>query len=90
MTGTKADTCPWSAFSQPIVRSVMDALPFFESGQLAFALPHPSHRLVEALTFYTSVDNRMQGKQMDREREKRERERAAREAAQTQGVVRRG
>lgn len=85
MTGTRVDTCPWSAFGDPLVWRVQNALPYFESGQLGFALPDPSHRLVEALTFYESVSNRMQGKQMDREREKRQRDSDAARAAQQGG-----
>lgn len=74
MTGTRVDTCPWSAFNHEIVWRVQSALPYFESGQLAFVLPDPSHRLVEALTFWTGVDNRVHGKQLDKEREKRKSE----------------
>lgn len=83
MTGTVIRTCPWSSFLQPIVQRAMRALPYFESGQLAFVEPEPSHRLVEALTHYTGVDNRMHGKQLDMEREKRTRDmNAARSAAE--------
>lgn len=74
VTGVPADTCPWRAFRDPFVARVLNAYRFFESGQLAFALPEPSHRLVEGLAFYAQVDGRVHGHLMDKEREDRKRE----------------
>lgn len=74
MTGTPVDTCPWRAFADPFVARVLNAYRFFESGQLSFALPDPSHRLVEGLAFYHAVDNRVHGQMLDKERTERKRE----------------
>jgi hypothetical protein len=74
MTGTYVDTCPWRAFKEPFVSRVIDAMRFFESGQLAFKVPHPSHRLVEGIAYYHSVDNRVYGSILDRDRAERKRE----------------
>ena len=74
-TGSDALACPWRAFSDPLVQRVLTALPFFESGQLAFKLPAPSHRLVEAIGWYQTVSNRMAALEMDERRKERESER---------------
>lgn len=74
VTGTPVDVCPWRAFTDPFVARVLHAFRFFESGQLSFALPEPSHRLVEGLAFYAQVDNRVHGYMLDKEREERKRE----------------
>lgn len=71
MTGVEPVSCPWRAFSVPIVREVMHAVQFHESGNLAFALPTPSHKLVEALAVWNQVYNRVQAKQMELELERR-------------------
>lgn len=74
MTGSYVDGCPWSAFRDPFVARVIDAYRFFESGQLSFKEPNPSHRLVEGISFYHSVDNRVYGAFLDRDRAERKRE----------------
>lgn len=74
MTGANIDTCPWRAFRDPFVGRVLAAMRFFESGQLAFHAPNPSHRLVAGIGHYHSVDNRVHGAVLDKEREDRKRE----------------
>lgn len=69
MTGIEPVSCPWRAFSHPLVREVLKAVQFAENGNLAFALPNPSHRLVEALAVWNQVGNRIQAKTMERDRE---------------------
>lgn len=85
MTGFDVGTCPWLAFTDEFVQRVNAAVPFFESGQLAFHCVDPSHRLVQGIGFFQQAGNRMQGKQLELESEKRKREMAAAEAARTQG-----
>jgi hypothetical protein len=74
MTGYNVGTCPWRAFHSPFVRRVRTAMSFFESGQLAFACPFPSYKLVQGIAFYQGASNRMQGKQLDLDRETRKRD----------------
>lgn len=74
MTGYDVATCPWRAFRDPFVQRVMSAMRFFESGQLAFGVSNPSYKLVQGVGFYRTVDGRMQGKQMELERDKHRRE----------------
>lgn len=74
MTGENVDTCPWRAFRDPFVGRVLAAMRFFESGQLAYHAPNPSHRLVEGIGWYHTVDNRVHGHVMDKDREERKRE----------------
>jgi hypothetical protein len=81
MTGVDVSGCPWRAFTIPIVREVLHALRFFESGNLALALPDPSHRLMEGIGFWQQVYNRVQSKQLELERKEREAKSAADAAA---------
>ena len=81
-------SCPWGAFTVPIVLEVLHALRFFESGNLALALPHPSHRLIEGIGFWNQVYNRIQSKQMERDREVRAKE--AKQAQAQSQVARHG
>ena len=74
MTGQPCRTCPWSALRDPFVHRVLAAMTFFESGQLAFALPAPSHRLVSGISFYHSTSNRMFAKQQELADQQRARE----------------
>jgi hypothetical protein len=74
MTGAFVPGCPWHAFKHPIVRDVMQVLPFVESGNLEFVCPEPSHRLVEAVALWTTMYNRMMSKQLEIEREQKKRE----------------
>jgi hypothetical protein len=74
LTGTHVDVCPWRAFRDPFVGRVLGAMRFFESGQLAYHAPNPSHRLVEGISWYHSVDNRVHGHMLDRDRDERKRE----------------
>ena len=71
MTGDEAMSCPWRAFQDPFVHRVLDGVSL--GGELAFALPDPSHRLVEGIKYYRRVDNRVAGRFMDLERAERER-----------------
>lgn len=75
-TGVRYEGCPWRAFFEPIVRWTMEAYSFFESGQLAFYAPSPSHKQVEALRcFHRSVNAiHSQQRKLDREESERARE----------------
>jgi hypothetical protein len=86
MTGVEPVSCPWRAFSLPLVTDVLKAFQFFESGNLGVALPEPSHKLVEALGFWSQVNNRVQAKQMELERAERKQ---AATATQQEAQVRR-
>lgn len=76
MTGYFVPGCPWRAFATPLVRDVMSAVQFHESGNLQFALPTPSHRLVEGIAFWNAVYNRVYTRQLEIERQERERSEA--------------
>jgi|GEM_PF-4169646 len=59
LTGTRAETCPWFAFHDPLVADVLNVYPFFESGQLAFAAGrNPPALLVEAVREYHAAMGR--------------------------------
>ena len=75
MTGAYVPGCPWRAFRNPIVGEVMRAVQFYESGNLAFAIPDPSARLVEGIRVWNQAYNRMHARQLELERENAERER---------------
>ena len=64
-TGYPVDTCPWRAFHDPFVHRVIDAIGFNENGNMAFAIPDPTNRLVEGIRWYMTVDNRVQGRMHD-------------------------
>lgn len=68
-TGYKPTGCPWRAFFDPLVERVVRAYAFFESGQLAWSEPHPSHRLVDGMSFYHRIDGMIHGKQLRQEQE---------------------
>jgi hypothetical protein len=84
MTGVEPVSCPWRAFSYPLVTDVLKAFQFFESGNLGVALPEPSHKLVEALGWWSQVNNRVQSKQMEMDRKERHQSvQASQQEAQT-------
>lgn len=59
MTGTRADTCPWWSFRDPLVADVLHCYAFFESGQLAFAAGrNPPAILVAAIECYHAAVGR--------------------------------
>jgi hypothetical protein len=63
-TGTRAETCPWYAFTLPLVIDTISAYTFFESGQLAMAIgADPPNILVEAIECYHNALNRVRAKQ---------------------------
>ncbi len=68
-TGEYIDTCPWRAFFDPFVMRVLDAYAWQEGGNLSFAIPHPSYRLVQGIRAYRSFLNTIQSKQWELERE---------------------
>lgn len=67
-TGDKPRSCPWRAFYQPFVRRVLSAYRFFESGQLDWAEPEPSARLVAGVTHYHMAVGRARTEQLASER----------------------
>lgn len=70
-TGSKLSGCPWRALADPLVVRLFDAWTFYETGQLAIALPQPSYREVQGLIHLRRVLDRIDAK--EREREERER-----------------
>lgn len=64
--------CPWRALHDPFVVRVLAAMPFFESGQLAYGVPQPSHRLLAGMRHYHSAVERAHSRQLERERIERE------------------
>lgn len=72
--------CPWYAFHDPFVGRVLAAHRFFESGQLAYYAPSPSHRLVEGVAYFHGVLNVLERKQFEQDQEERKRKRASDEA----------
>jgi len=75
-TGHAPDGCPWRAFFTPVVRDTLHYYPWFESGQLEFALgADPPHRLVEALRTYHIALQYARQHQQQLERRARERSR---------------
>lgn len=86
-TGTRSATCPWSVFrDDENVIATLKAYPFFESGQLDFALgDDPPNILVESLEVYHTALNRTRSKQD--ERRAREREHAQRHAEAVSGAM---
>jgi hypothetical protein len=71
-TGDRPDTCPWRAFYDTFVKRVMWAYRFFETGQLAWALPRPSHRLVCGIAHFHQALRSVEHKQIEEERRNRE------------------
>jgi len=70
-TGETIDTCPWRAFFDPFVARVLDAYAWKEDGNLAFAIPSPSYRLVQGIQAYSRFLSACQAKQWELERENR-------------------
>jgi hypothetical protein len=69
LTGTRATTCPWFAFSDPLVAATLHAYPFFESGQLDFVFGgSPPAVMVEAIECYHTALARVRDVQ-DREKQ---------------------
>ena len=60
VTGDRQRTCPWFAFREPFVGRVLSAVKFQEHGNMSWAVPNPSHRLVCGVDHYMSADNRVQ------------------------------
>lgn len=73
LTGHYVGTCPWHAMQDPLVSRVLAVMPFFESGQLEYIAPQPSHRLVAGVRFYNNVYNSMFSKQQELDRQNRDR-----------------
>lgn len=71
--GAELSQCPWLALSDPFVARVRAAMPFFESGQLGFGVPNPSHRLVDGISHFYTVSNRVYARQMEIDRAERQR-----------------
>lgn len=67
-TGQRPIGCPWSAFRDPFVQSVLRAL---ASDELIWSEPDPSNRMVEAISFYKRVAGTISNKRREQEREQR-------------------
>lgn len=74
-TGDRPASCPWAAFGDPFVVRVLDAFPWFESGQLAVYAPSASHRLVEGVSYLKRVRDRVSSKALALAREERAQQR---------------
>lgn len=66
-TGVRVEGCPWRAFNDPFVLRVLKTCSFFESGQMEWASPLPSNRLVEGVEFYQNADRTVQAKVLEEE-----------------------
>lgn len=51
-TGERPVACPWRALADPFVQRVLDAYPFFKTGNLASAYPRLTQRLTRGLAYY--------------------------------------
>lgn len=76
-TGVRPTTCPWQAFSQPIVRRALIAFDWYDKGQLETFEPDASNRLVEAVAFYARASAKVHSKRLRMEREEAQRKRDA-------------
>lgn len=72
-TGTRPLTCPWQAFYDPFVQRVLKAYRFYREGQIGWAIPNPSARMVAAIGFYDTAAKSCEAKRMEREAEERRR-----------------
>lgn len=72
-TGYEPLSCPWRAFFDPFVARVIRAHHFFEKGELQWAMPRPSYRLVEGVSFYGRSLDSCAHHRMEQEREARAR-----------------
>lgn len=72
-TGERPVSCPWRAFFDPFVRRVLSAYRFFESGQLGWAVPHPSARLVAGVDHYHGAITACQSRRIEQDAEERRR-----------------
>lgn len=72
-TGSRPLTCPWRAFTDPLVRAVLEAWTFFEKGALGLFCPEPSHRLMMGLQCFAQAqsDIHVEQSKMDLEAAKR-------------------
>lgn len=77
-TGDRPMACPWNALRDPFVARVLEAHRF--KGELAFAVPQPSHRLVKGLAHFEYVGNRIDQMMWEQRKEQREQERRSAEA----------
>ena len=78
ITGTEIESCPWQAFSDPFVQEILEAVPWYEKGQLSMYWPRPLHLHIEGLSHYSRAvmqvrgeDQRVRMKQMQDEAKKR-------------------
>lgn len=77
-TGYEPASCPWRAFSRPLVRRVLDVTGACGSeSPMTFAeyVARPSHRLVEGIAHYHRARGLAQSKRWATERKNRERAR---------------
>lgn len=77
ITGYAPPTCPWRALEHPLVRDVLGAHAFLESGQLReFWGDDPPRKLVDGLRVHDTALRLTE--QADREHERKQREHASR------------
>lgn len=76
-TGARPLTCPWRAFSEPIVRRALTAFDYYDKGQLAVYEPDASNRLIEAVSYYARASAKVHSKRLRMEREEAQRKREA-------------
>ena len=73
MSGNRPAMCPWRAFNEPLVGRVISAYAFREHGNLTWAHPNPSKRLVDGVEHYARALSRVQYELDELERKNRER-----------------
>lgn len=87
-SGTRATTCPWAAFGNVVVIATLAAYPYFESGQLAFALGNdPPAVMVEAIECYHTALARVRDVQETERKAERENNAAHAAAVREMGTI---
>lgn len=77
-TGIRPVTCPWMAFSEPIVVRALHAFDYYDKGQLDVYAPDASNRLIDAVSLYARCSAKVHAKHLREERREAEQERKAR------------
>lgn len=76
LTGYAPDTCPWTAFANPVVADIINAHRWYDTGQVNLFLGNdPPAHLVAGLELYVSALQSTRADRMDREAEERKKRR---------------
>lgn len=72
VTGRSTDTCPWTAFGDPVVADIINAHRWYDTGQVHLFLgSDPPAHLVAGLEMYVAALSATRADRMDRESEER-------------------